>query len=212
MKSIAKSWTTRRLTDMKNTNSPKPGSILKTEPIKTLKDVKAIKKLLAGSPRDLCLFTCGVSWLLRAGDLLSIRVGQVRSLKVGESFTIREQKCGKLRTITISQSTHEVIQALLASMGDKATDDAYLFQSRKGGALTVSTLGSMVKAWCNAINLPGQHSSHTLRKSGAYLNRVCYGVDVATLMEVLGHSTQKMTMHYLCIQPEEVQSCYLREL
>ena len=197
---------------MKNTNHPKPGSILKTEPIKTLKDVKAIKKLLAGSPRDLCLFTCGVSWLLRAGDLLSIRVGQVRRLTVGGAFTIREQKCGKIRTITISKTTHEVIQNLLTTMGDGVSDDSYLYQSRKGGKLTVSTLGSMVKAWCNAIHLPGRHSSHTLRKSGAYLNRVCYGVDVATLMEVLGHSTQKMTMNYLCIQPEEVQSCYLRDL
>ncbi|MBV5329943.1 MAG: tyrosine-type recombinase/integrase [Chlorobium sp.] len=196
---------------MKNHNRPQPGSILKTEPIKTLKDVKAIKKLLADSPRDLCLFTCGVSWLLRAGDLLSIRVGQVRSLKVGESFTIREQKCGKVRVIAISKGCHEVIQALLTSMGDKATDDAPLFRSRKGGALTVSTLGSMVKEWCDAIHIPGQHSSHTLRKTGAYLNRVCYGVDVATLMQALGHSSQQMTMTYLCIQPEEVQGCYLRE-
>lgn len=197
---------------MKNPNRPEPGSILKTEPIKTLKDVRSIKKLLAGSPRDLCLFTCGVSWLLRAGDLLSIRVGQVRSLKVGESFVLREQKCGKIRTITISKTTYEVIQGQIASMGDKATDDAYLYPSRKGGKLTVSTLGSKVKEWSRQINLIGNYSSHTLRKTGAYLNRVCYGVDVATLMEVLGHSSQRMTMNYLCIQPEEVQSCYMRDL
>jgi integrase len=197
---------------MRNANHPKPGSILKTEPIKSLKDVKAIKKMLSTNQRDLCLFVCSISWMTRASETLSIRTGQIRNLKVGESFVLREQKTGKLRTITISKSTHEVIQALLASMGDKATDDAYLFQSRKGGKLTVSTLGSMVKSWCKSINLPGQHSSHTLRKSGAYLNRVCYGVDVAVLMEVLGHSTQKMTMNYLCIQPEEVQSCYLRDL
>jgi len=196
---------------MKNTNHPKPGSILKTEPIKSLKDVKAIKKMLSTNQRDLCLFVCSISWMTRASETLSIRIRQVRSLKVGESFVLREKKTGKLRTITISKNTHEVIQALIASMGDKATDDAYLFQSRKGGALTVSTLGSMVKAWCQSINLVGNYSSHTLRKSGAYLNRVCYGVDLATLTQVLGHSTQKMTMNYICIQEEEVQSCYLRD-
>jgi len=197
---------------MRNANHPKPGSILKTEPIKTLKDVKAIKKLLAGNKRDVCLFVCSISWMTRASETLSIRVSQIRGLKVGESFVLREQKTGKLRTITLSKSCHEAIQALLASMGDKATDDAYLFQSRKGGALTVSTLGSKVKAWCQSIRLVGNHSSHTLRKTGAYLNRVCYGVDLATLTQVLGHSTQKMTMNYICIQPEEVQSCYLREI
>lgn len=198
---------------MPNPNHPKKNSVIKVEPIKTLKDVRAIKKMLAGNARDMCLFTCSISWMTRASETLSIRVGQIRGIKVGESFVLREQKTGKLRTITLSKTTHEVIHNLLASMGEGITDDAYLFQSRKGGGkLTVSTLGSMVKAWCNAINLPGQHSSHTLRKSGAYLNRVCYGVDVATLMQVLGHSSQQMTMTYLCIQPEEVQSCYLREL
>jgi integrase len=197
---------------MPNPNHPKPGSVIKVEPIKTLKDVRAIKKMLAGSPRDLALLSCGLSWMLRAGDLLSIRVGQVRGLKVGGSFVIREQKRGKVRVISISKSCHEVIQALLANMGDKATDDAYLFQSRKGGgALTVPTLGAMVKEWCKAIHLVGNYSSHSLRKSGAYLNRVCYGVDIAVLMDVLGHSTQRMTMNYICIQPEEVTDCLMRD-
>jgi integrase len=96
-------------------------------------------------------------------------------------------------------------------MGEGISDDAYLFPSRKGGKLTVPTLGAMVKSWCKAINLPGNYSSHTLRKSGAYLNRVCYGVDVATLMQVLGHSNQRMTMRYICVQEGEVQSCFMRE-
>jgi integrase len=149
---------------------------------------------------------------MRAGDLLSIRVGQVRGLKVGESFVIREQKCGKVRTITISKSTHEAIQALLKSMGNEVSDNAFLFQSRKGGGkLTVPTLGAMVKSWCKSINLVGNYSSHTLRKSGGYLNRTCYGVDIPTLMTVYGHSTQRMTLNYLCIQEEEVQSCFMRE-
>ncbi len=198
---------------MSNPNHPKPGAVIKTDPIKTLKDVKAIKKMLAGNTRDLCLFTCGLSWFMRAGDLLSIRVGQVRHLKPGESFVLREQKCKKIRNIAIGQNVYDVIQALIKSMGNDVSDDSYLFQSRKGGGkLAVPTLGAMVKSWCKSINLVGNYSSHSLRKSGSYLNRVCYGVDVATLMQVLGHSTQKMTMQYICVQPDEVQNCYLREL
>jgi integrase len=188
--------------------------VIKADPIKTLKDVKAIKRQLGNCPRDLALFTCGISWFLRAGDLLSIRVGQVRGLRAGESFVLREEKCGKVREIVVGHNVHQVLQDLLKSMGDGVCDSDFLFQSRKGqkNKLTVPTLSSMVKGWCKDINLSGHYSSHSLRKTGGFLNRTLFNVDVATLMKVYGHSTQQMTMKYICVQEEEVKSCYLREL
>ena len=42
-----------------NFNHPKKGAQIKVEPIKLSKDIKAIKKLLTGRPRDLALFTVG---------------------------------------------------------------------------------------------------------------------------------------------------------
>ena len=53
-----------------NPNHPKKGSSIKVDPIKSLKDIKAIKKLLHDKPRDLCLFTLGINTNLRASDLL----------------------------------------------------------------------------------------------------------------------------------------------
>ena len=44
---------------MSNTNHPQKGSTIKVEPIRSLDDIKAIKKLLANSPRDYLLFTMG---------------------------------------------------------------------------------------------------------------------------------------------------------
>ena len=69
-----------------NFNSPKPGSKITVHPIKRLKDIKAIKKLLADKPRDLALFTVGINTNLRASDLLGIRVGDVRYLKPMDEF------------------------------------------------------------------------------------------------------------------------------
>ena len=48
-----------------NSNHPRKGSTIKVEPIKRLKDLKAIKKLLQDKPRDLCLFTIGINTNLR---------------------------------------------------------------------------------------------------------------------------------------------------
>lgn len=43
-----------------NPNHPKPGSAIKVEPIRDIKAIKRIKKILSDQPRNLCLFTLGI--------------------------------------------------------------------------------------------------------------------------------------------------------
>ena len=112
-------------------NHPKKGDVIKVEPIKDLKDIKNIKKLLAGNVRDLAIFTLGINTNLRAGDILSLTVGMVRTLKPEEHFTIKEEKTGKTRSITINKTVYAAIHALLATMPGVG-DHEPLFQSRKG--------------------------------------------------------------------------------
>jgi len=100
---------------MRNQNHPKKGSRIKVEPIKGLKDIKTIKRLLAGKPRDLALFTLGINTNLRASDLLGIKVAQVADLKAGDEIEIREKKTGKLRRITLNKAAIKAIQQLLSS-------------------------------------------------------------------------------------------------
>jgi hypothetical protein len=66
----------------------------------------------------------------------------------------------------------------------------------------------MVKAWCKAIKLKGNYGSHTLRKTWGYHQRVTYQVDIPTLMVCFNHATQKQTLDYLCIQPEEITNVF----
>ncbi|KXB09031.1 integrase, partial [candidate division MSBL1 archaeon SCGC-AAA385M11] len=54
---------------MNTQNHPEKGSNITVEPIRRLEDIKAIKKLLANSPRDYLLFTMGINNGLRVGDL-----------------------------------------------------------------------------------------------------------------------------------------------
>jgi len=76
----------------------------------------------------------------------------------------------------------------------------------------VSTVNNMVKAWCREINLKGNYGSHTLRKTWGYHQRVTFGVDLPILMKCFNHSTEKQTLEYLCIQPEEIKSVYENEI
>ena len=76
----------------RNANHPKKGSTTKVEPIRTPKSIRAIKKNLKEHPRDLCLFTFGINTAYRAGEILSLTVGQVQHLKAGDRLEIKQPK------------------------------------------------------------------------------------------------------------------------
>lgn len=197
------------MTKGNNGNHPVKGAQIKVEPIKSLKDIKAIKMLLARNLRDLALFTIGINTNLRAVDLLKIKVGQVRNLKPLESIELKEQKTGKLRRVTLNKACVDAVRKLIASRD--YLDDDYLFLGQRG-RLTVPSVNRLVKGWCAAINLKGNFGAHTLRKTFGYIQRVVFGTGLPELMVCFNHSTQRQTLHYLCVQPEEIKSVYANEL
>ena len=189
-------------------NHPRKGSTIKVEPITDVKKIRVIKKLLADDLRNLCLFTLGINTNLRASDLREIRVRDVRHLSEGDDLELREKKTKKLRRITVNKPIVDAIQRLLASAPHQDTD--FLFKSQRGGqALSVSSINRLVKSWCDAVGLKGNYGSHTLRKTFGYHGRNA-GIDIPTLMVMFNHSSQKQTLDYLCIQPEEIRDAYLK--
>jgi len=193
-------------------NHPVAGSEIKVDPIRSEKDIKNIKKLLADQPRNLAIFTLGINTNLRASDILKLTIGQVRHLNAGEHFSINEKKTGKSKSITINQSVFNALQPLLATLKD-CTDSEPLFQSRKGiKALSVPSLNGLAKEWCSAVNLKGNYGTHTLRKTFGYMHRTVHNTSVPLLMEMFNHSSQKQTLAYLGIQPEEIKDAYLKEI
>jgi len=76
----------------------------------------------------------------------------------------------------------------------------------------VPSVHKLLKGWCSEINLKGNYGSHTLRKTWGYHQRVTFGVDLPRLMVCFNHSTQRQTLDYLCIQPEEIKDVYENEL
>ena len=193
-----------------NENHPIKGQAITVQPIKRTKDIDTIKKLLAEKPRDLCLFTIGINTNLRASDLLGLKAAQVRGLKAGEDIVLKEKKTGKGRRITLNNNCIRAINNLLASDGYGAEE--FLFKSPRSERLTVPSVHRLVKGWCKEINLRGNYGSHTLRKTWGYHQRATFGVGIAELMVCFNHSTQRQTLDYLCIQPEEIKNIYCNEL
>lgn len=193
-----------------NFNHPQKGSSIRVEPIKRMKDIRLIKKLLGDKPRDYALFTLGVNTNLRASDLLQIKVGQVRHLKPMEEFEVKERKTGKTRRITLNKTCVEAIHKLLESKD--FSDGSPLFQGRINRPLTVPSVNRLVKQWTGAINLRGNYGCHSLRKTFGFHQRVTFNVGIPELMVCFNHSTQRQTLTYICVQPKEIKSVYANEI
>lgn len=201
-----------------NPNHPKLGDTIKVEPIRTVNAVNKIKKALAPSPRNYALFVVGVNTAYRASELLSIQLGQVRHLAVGDRLEVKQKKTKKYRAVTLNNSCVTAIQAHLDHLERKALrsrdlswvdDDSYLFAGKDPSRpLTVPYLNNLVKDWCRQANCKGNFGSHTLRKTWGYMQRVKQDTPIPLLMQAFGHATQQQTLDYLCIQDVEIDSIY----
>ncbi len=192
-----------------NPHRPAIGSSIKVQPIRFKKDIETIKNNLAGNPRDFCLFTLGINTAFRANELLSIRVEQVRDLKVGDVLDLRQSKTKAYRQVTLNRKAVEAIQGALRSR--KYEPEDFLFFSRWGDRLGVPEVSRKVKAWCRDIRLDGNYGSHSLRKTWGFW-QYKRGTPIPLLMEAFGHQTQRQTMAYLGIQAMEVAQIFEMEL
>jgi integrase len=196
---------------MKNPNHPKLGSKILVSPIQNIKDIQSIKTLLSDRPRDLLLFTLGINNGIRAGDLLKLKVSDLKNLKPGDSIQIKESKTNKLNVLSINKEVYKTLRHFLVTQNPN--DDEPLFKSRnRNHALTVMAVNRMVKSWCKAINLNGNYGSHTLRKTFGYIQRTKFGVGFEVLCRRFNHSSPSITMRYLGISDQEVVNILQNEI
>jgi len=196
-----------------NNNHPKKGSRIEVQPIRGEKDIKAIIQLLSGNGRDLLLFTMGINNGIRAGDLLKIKIGDVRYLKPGQVHQIIESKTKKKNMVVINKSVRKAFDNYLAQ-GDHKEDQDYLFKSQKGhnSPLSVQAVHALIKKWTQAINLKGNYGTHTLRKTWGYQQRVKFGVGFDLIAKRYNHTNPKTTMVYLGIEDKEVHNVLMNEI
>ena len=189
-------------------NRPGKGVSKTVEPIRKIKDIRAIKKILADKPRDLLLFTLGVNNGLRAGDLLKLKVHQLRNLQIGDSISIIEGKTGKKNVLFINKASYDALENFFNHV--EKEDDEYLFTGRKGDdPITIPSLNRLIKGWTSAINLKGKYGTHSLRKSWGYIQRTVYCVPIEKITQRYLHSSPAVTMGYLGLQTQEVEDILL---
>ena len=132
--------------------------------------------------RDVFLFLIGINSGLRMSDIVKLKKKDVISSK---NPRIVEQKTGKTRILYLSS-----LQELIQDYTKDLEPEDYLFPSTKGG------------------HVRDDIGTHTLRKTFGY-HYYKKTKDVATLMEIFGHSSEKITKRYIGINEDEISETLL---
>jgi len=196
---------------VKKRNQPAKGSRITVDPIRKIEDVRSISKLLEGSPRDRLLFVMGINNGIRTGDLLKLKVKDVRHLKAGDFITIKEGKTKKDNVLVVNKTVYKALKNYFDKI--QPDDNDCLFKSRKGNKpLQTKSINRLIKSWTKAINLSGNFGAHTLRKTWGYIQRTKHGVGFEIICKRFNHSSPSVTMRYLGIQDKEVHQILMNEI
>lgn len=182
---------------MANKNT-RVGTIIDVQPITTPEGIKEMIEALGmakqNAKRNVLLFKIGISTGLRVGDIVKLKVGDVKGKS---SFKIREGKTKKERTVHLN-----AIMPDIADYTEKMKDEEYLFASNKGGHITTT---QAYRVLVKAGELIGRDDigTHTMRKTFGY-HYYKRTHDIVTLMNIFNHSDQSITKRYIGITEEEV--------
>lgn len=169
------------------------------DPIRSRADIERMKKSLHG--RDLLLFIVGINSALRISDILALKVGDLR----GKDYIGTETKTGKTKRFEINKSIKKAITDLVPA---DAIDTDWLFPSRRGEkAISRVQAYRILNAAADRAGLKMEIGTHTMRKTFSYFAYKS-GVDLAQLMTILNHSSQRETLKYIGITQEQTDDVY----
>jgi integrase len=156
------------------------------------------------------LISIGVFTGLRISDLLTLTYSD---LLRNETFTLREMKTKKQRSIKVNKDLKEIISRIVSK--SNITNLNQLIFINKYGTKSIDKsyvnvkLKELVKKY--RIKLDGNVSTHTFRKT---LGRRVMEVNnysnesLVLLMELFGHSSMSITKRYLGIREQEIHNVY----
>ncbi|MGL5068443.1 MAG: tyrosine-type recombinase/integrase [Sarcina sp.] len=182
-----------------------------SKPIKNRESVLDIQDYLkCKNERDYILFLVGITTGYRTGDLIKLKVRDIKeALRRGE-FNIYEGKKMNSRNIREKNKKSRVVELLpklskiLKEYINNKKDYEYLFKSRKGinQPIGVQAVSNILKDAAEYFGLY-DISAHSMRKTYAYKIYVDSSCDIVAVKELLGHRSIEETKLYIGLDREK---------
>lgn len=187
---------------------------MKVEPIR---DKRVIREILCVLEKDrspvgerrYLLFASGIYLGRRIGDLLKLKVGDVRGKK---TLTITEGKTDKEKVLAFNSVLQKIYKERLAGRDP----DEPLFISRQhtkiskeAKAITSRTALRDIHAIGEMAGIKYRIGTHTLRKTFGYWYYQNYR-DIGMLMKLFNHSKEEITQIYIGLDVDEQCDAFRR--
>ncbi len=178
------------------------------EPIKDKKAIENLEEYLKKqSLRNQLIFVFGCNSGLRISDILSLNVADVENKKYVE---IKEKKTGKYKKFPLNEKLQRLIKEYLPERAENyysLTESEPLFLGKKHKRLDRSQVYRFLNDACKNLGIEANIGTHSMRKTFGYFFYQKFH-DVALLQKILNHSSPAITMRYIGIAQEEIDSSY----
>ena len=150
--------------------------------------------------RDHLIFTIGIFTGLRISDILNLKVSDVQNKT---TTVIVEKKTNKQRELNLSNLTSLIID-YLNSYHDGQSDWLFYRPSEHSKPLGTHQYYKVLQRVANVLELD-YIGTHTMRKTFGYKYYRQFK-DIPTLMKILNHSSQSITIRYIGLEEEEIRA------
>ena len=166
----------------------------------TPEHVSVLRQLLhtEGHLRDLALFNTAIDTLLRASDLLTLKVEDVTDHHgtVVEECTVRQHKTQTAHTVLLLEHSRRALERWLTA-SDKQPWDYLCTAQGKPTPISRVHYSTLVKKWASYARLdPRQYSTHSLRHTKSSVVYEHTG-NLEVCRQIVGHHSIANTALYL---------------
>lgn len=161
---------------------------------------------------DRCLFLIAIDTMLRASDLLKLRVSDVQHSNgaIKTSFPWRQKKTTSGVYPVLTPTTQKALAKWIEVAGKSAGH--FIFTRQKpndANPITIGFFRTLVKNWIENIGASAEfYSAHSLRRTKATFMYE-RGISVELIGRLLGHKSPASTIRYLGIDEAQAQSAAL---
>lgn len=180
------------------------------KPIKNLEHILDIQDYLKyKNERNYILFLLGISTGYRAGDLVKLKIRDVRNALECGYFEILESKKVNTKNIRKENIKPRIVKIvikldkILRNYIKNKKDYEYMFPSRKGKNkyISVSHVSRILREAGEQFGLTNI-TAHSMRKTYAYTIYLESDKELLIVKEMLGHSSTEITKRYLGLDRE----------